>query len=62
MVSFNFVDQRARFKQTAGSEVIKLRNIIMKVLQQGMAISEDKHCNSFKHGGNYNYHIVTTKL
>jgi hypothetical protein len=30
MESFNFVDQRARFKQTAGPKVIILRNRIMK--------------------------------
>ena len=58
MESFNFLDQRGRFKQTAGSEVIKLRNVIMEILQHGMTISEDKHFNSFKHGGNYNCHIV----
>jgi len=62
MESFNFVGHWARFKQTAGSEVINLRNVIMKVLQHGMTISEDKQFKSFKHGGNYNYHTVTTML
>jgi hypothetical protein len=62
MESFYFVDQRAKFNQTAGSKVIELRVIIMKVLQHGMTISGDKHFNSFKHGGNYNYHIVTKTL
>jgi len=62
MVSFNFVGHWARFKQTAWSEVINLRNVIMKVLQHGMTISEDKHFKSFKYSGNYNYHTVTTML
>jgi hypothetical protein len=62
MESFNCLDQRARFKETAGSEVISLRNVIMKVLKHGMTISEDKRFNSFKHDGNYNYHIDTNTL
>jgi hypothetical protein len=62
MESFYSVDQKARFNQTAGSKVIKLQVIITKVLQHGMTMSGDKHFNSFKHGGKYNYHIVTTTL